>query len=448
MGLAALVFLVIYTLLIRSTMERELNEKLLLLAEVHSLAVAEPLWTLNLEGLERSVKTIVVHPEISCAEVLETNDLSRYHWPANCQAILNKDQPYTSELRFHNQLVGHLNLYYTNVPLIEVLTREVIIGALFFFLLASVAGIVAFAALRLIVGSPLSRLLKSIKITQRHEEGHLVDWSSNDEMGSVIEAYNRMIEKADADTRNLVLAREQAELAVQAKSMFLANMSHELRTPLNAVIGITEMMREEAEDRHEDTEPHTRVAAAGRHLLGLIDSVLDFSKLEADKIELSPEDIPVQDMLNDLIETAQPLAVRNGNTLTLQIDNLPATIHADPTRLRQIIFNLVGNACKFTHRGAITLQAIGVNDPVNPGVCFSVTDTGMGIAKEKLGTLFDEFSQADNSTIRQHDGAGLGLAISQRLCLLMGGSIDVKSVEGRGSKFFFQLPLVQKPSER
>jgi len=441
MALAALVFLAVYALLIQLQMKQELTDKVLLVAKVHSLAVSEPLWTLNMEGLERSVQTIVVHPEITCAEVLETNKLSRFSWPDNCESASEVDQLYSTALTFHNQPVGQLKLYYSNVPLINSLTHEVLIGALFFFLLAIVAGVVAFSALKLIVGAPLSKLLSSIQSTDQSGTHQLVSWTSHDEMGSVITAYNRMVEQADTDTHNLILAREQAEQAVETKSRFLANMSHELRTPLNAVIGITEMLREEAEDQNEDTEPHSRVAAAGRHLLELIDNVLDFSKIEAEKIELLAEPIVAQDLISDLVATAEPLAARNGNTFKLETSKIPDTIHVDVTRLRQIILNLLGNACKFTHDGTITLSVEGSNNHPEPTIRFTVTDTGIGISDEKCRSLFDEFSQADTSTTRQYGGTGLGLAISQRLCKLMNSQILVKSEEGKGAEFSFEITV-------
>ncbi|MBX2880909.1 MAG: hybrid sensor histidine kinase/response regulator, partial [Granulosicoccus sp.] len=265
--------------------------------------------------------------------------------------------------------------------------------------------------------------------------------SSQDELGSVIDAYNRMTKQAETDTHNLILAREQAELAAETKTRFLANMSHELRTPLNAVIGITEMLREEAEDRQEDTEPHTRVAAAGRHLLGLIDNVLDFSKIEADKIELSPEPIELQSLLTDIIATTEPLALRNKNSLQLQTDDIPDLIYADSTRLRQIILNLLANACKFTENGSVVLKVERAPTENRNLIRFTVADTGIGISKEKCLSLFDEFSQADSSTTRQFGGTGLGLAISQRLCKLMKSRIEVDSHVGEGSAFSFVLPV-------
>ena len=439
MALAALVFLTLYTLLIQTTMERELNEKILLVSQVHSLAVAEPLWTLNMDGLERSVQTIVLHPEITCAEVLESNTLSRYSWPTDCQELNQTDRLYTTNLEFHDQLVGHLNLYYSNKPLIADLIREVFIGALLFFLLVTVAGLVAFGALKLIVGSPLSQLLRSIKSAEQGNTDVIVQWSSNDEMGTVIHAYNRMIEQSERDTQALVVAREQAELAAETKSQFLANMSHELRTPLNAVIGITEMLREEAEDRHEDTEPHTRVASAGRHLLELIDTVLDFSKIEANKIDIVLEPIRLRNLLEDIVETAKPLAQKNSNVIELLSIELPEIFETDAVRLRQILLNLVANACKFTDHGTVTLQVESLDTEAYASLRFSVTDTGIGISAEKLSTLFDEFAQADNSTTRRYGGTGLGLAISQRLCHLLGGSITVESEVGKGSTFAFEL---------
>ena len=241
-------------------------------------------------------------------------------------------------------------------------------------------------------------------------------------------------------------ARDQATQATVAKSRFLANMSHELRTPLNAVIGITEMLLEDvAETKQENfVEPLQRIERAGKHLLHLINEVLDLSKIEAGKLEFHYEDVNIRSAIHDAIGAVQPLAAKNGNRLIVNCTEGLNTIRADATRLRQIILNLLSNACKFTEKGTVTLEAAhearnGVN-----GLRLRVADTGIGMSAEQLGRLFQEFTQADSSTTRKYGGTGLGLAITDRLCRMMGGTIEVKSESKVGTTFTAWLPTATK----
>jgi signal transduction histidine kinase/CheY-like chemotaxis protein len=234
-------------------------------------------------------------------------------------------------------------------------------------------------------------------------------------------------------------ARDQAMQATVAKSRFLANMSHELRTPLNAVIGITEMLVEDAEDAGQDgfIEPLNRISRAGKHLLELINEVLDLSKIEAGKLELHDEDVDLEILIRDLVAASQPLAAKNGNRLVVEGAANIGSIHADSMRLRQILLNLLSNACKFTDKGSVTLIVNRAADTLT----FAVADTGIGMTPEQMGRLFQEFTQADSSTTRKYGGTGLGLAITDRLCAMMGGSIAVDSKPGAGTTFTVQLPV-------
>ena len=258
----------------------------------------------------------------------------------------------------------------------------------------------------------------------------------------ITEAKKREAELADL-VDHLTVARDQAMEATRAKSQFLANMSHELRTPLNAVIGITEMLEEDAGDDGLDDyiEPLARISGAGKHLLRLINEILDLSKVEAGRIELHLEDIDVAGLIDTLATTAQPLADKNGNRLTLHYPDNIGAIRADLTRLRQVILNLLSNACKFTEGGEVRLtierRMAGGEDRIR----FAVADTGIGMTPEQQARLFQEFSQADSSTTRKYGGTGLGLAISRRLCRMMGGDIEVTSEPGVGSTFVAWLPV-------
>jgi signal transduction histidine kinase len=234
-------------------------------------------------------------------------------------------------------------------------------------------------------------------------------------------------------------SRQLAE-ASQHKSQFLANMSHELRTPLNAIIGVTEMLREDAEALKQDLEPLDRVLGAARHLLALINDILDLSKIEAGRMELQLESFALAPLIGSVVKTVEPLAAKNANDIAVHCDAATGTLNADQMRLRQALLNLMSNANKFTERGTITIEARQGKENGRDWVTISVADTGIGMTAEQMGKLFQEFSQADASTARKYGGTGLGLAISKRFCQMMGGDITVESEPGRGSVFTVRLP--------
>jgi signal transduction histidine kinase len=243
-------------------------------------------------------------------------------------------------------------------------------------------------------------------------------------------------------------SRQLAE-ASQHKSQFLANMSHELRTPLNAIIGVSEMLREDAEAAKQDTEPLDRVLGAGRHLLALINDILDLSKIEAGRMELQLESFALAPLIADVVKTIEPLAAKNANQVAVNCDGAIGTLHADQMRLRQAMLNLMSNANKFTERGTITVNARQGQENGRDWITIAVADTGIGMTPEQMDKLFQEFSQADASTTRKYGGTGLGLAISKRFCQMMGGDITVESEPGRGSTFTIRLPrAVDAPKEK
>jgi signal transduction histidine kinase/DNA-binding response OmpR family regulator len=256
---------------------------------------------------------------------------------------------------------------------------------------------------------------------------------------------------------------QELEIASQHKSDFLANMSHELRTPLNAIIGYSEMLQEEAEDLGNEAflPDLQRINAAGKHLLGLINDILDLSKIEAGKMELFLESFEVQQLVDDVTAIVRPLIEKNGNTLIVSYPDDIGAMRADLTKVRQTLFNLLSNAAKFTDHGRIELRVassewrVGDEDTPDsplaarhsPLVTFAVADSGIGMTDEQIGRLFEAFSQADGSTTRKYGGTGLGLAISRHFCRLMGGDITVESAPGQGSTFTVTLPARVASSE-
>jgi len=239
----------------------------------------------------------------------------------------------------------------------------------------------------------------------------------------------------------LTIAKSAAEHASVAKSAFLANMSHELRTPLNSIIGYGELLQELATERGDTgyLPDLDRIVSAGRHLLSLISGVLDLSRIEAGRMVLDLEEIEAGVLLRDVLATVHPLAKERRNRVTSEgLDEL-GMIYSDQTKLRQVLLNVVGNACKFTEGGQVHVAARRIRTH-HDTIIVDVSDTGIGMTREQMGRLFRDYAQADGSTTRRHGGAGLGLAISHRICRLLGGTISVKSELGRGSTFTITFP--------
>ena len=259
--------------------------------------------------------------------------------------------------------------------------------------------------------------------------------------GSTVVVYTDVSELKQRQ-QELEEAMQQAETANHAKSAFLANMSHELRTPLNAIIGLTEMMVSNAARFGTDKalEPLRRVHRAGKHLLELINQVLDLSKIEAGKVELNPELINVPRLVDEVVGTARSLAEQNNNSLSVECPGDIDPLYVDALRLRQILLNLLSNSCKFTKNGKISVRVAPISANGREWFGFAVSDSGIGMSADQLDKLFEEFTQGDQSTARRYGGTGLGLAITRRLCRMMDGDVSVTSELGKGSTFVVRLP--------
>jgi signal transduction histidine kinase/CheY-like chemotaxis protein len=352
--------------------------------------------------------------------------------------------------------------------------RQMALTILGLILLSAMAAFGLSSRLQTLISGPVLDLAHTAAAVGAAGYGVRARKFASDEIGLLADQFNQMMDQIEDRDRQLQTARDQledrvrqrtlelenevaehrgvevdlraaktaAEESSRAKTAFLATMSHELRTPLNAVIGYSEMLEEDARLRGQQAmvEDLAKIRNAGRHLLSLINDILDLSKIEADKMQVHPVRTSIMPLVAEVIETVRPMAVSRNNQLLLDTRNAPEHLFVDPVRFRQILLNLAGNACKFTENGQVVLNWSRAREQGQDWVLCHVRDTGIGIRPDRQPELFRSFSQVDSSESRKFGGTGLGLAISQRLCKLMGGHVSVYSQPGQGSVFTIHMP--------
>ncbi len=436
----------------RARLERDLQLQTKVLAELQATALALPLWNLNINQIDAQLRALAVNPNFHSVVITDdAGTATRSFGPHDRSNTVHTEIAITNM----GQQLGRLDLYMSRDDVDQQLVQTFGVRTVELLITVTVMILALTTALRLLFG-PLQRLQGTLNELARGRRHVVIPFRDRDdevgELAQGLELFQRYALEAErqAELRQQAAqaAREraEAEAANLAKSQFLANMSHELRTPLNAIIGLSEMLLEDArhEGPEENVEPLERVVRSSKHLLKLINDILDLSKIEAGKMDLHVEPFDPRGVVDDMIATARPLAEAGGNVLSLDMPDSALQVIGDPVRVGQCLLNLLSNACKFTTNGKIEVQVRPDADARRPLLRIAVIDTGIGISEEAQHKLFRDFTQADSSVSRRFGGTGLGLAISRRFARMMGGDISVQSQPDIGSTFTLTVPLFMR----
>jgi hypothetical protein len=348
----------------------------------------------------------------------------------------------TRRMRFGDRVVGSIRIVSDLQELQERRRNIFEILALVVLGVSLVASLMA-ALVQGWVSHPILELVQVVRtVSERKDYSARAAKGGNDELGRLMDGINEMLAQIELRDEELQVARDKAEQASRSKSAFLANMSHELRTPLTAIIGYSEILSDDAKDLGvTDFLPDLeKIRAAGRHLLGLINSILDLSKVEAGKMDLLPEKFEIEALVEEVVSTARPLMEKNRNRLEVKKGEHLGWALNDVTKIRQILLNLLSNAAKFTEGGEVVLEARRERGKSTDWLVVEVRDTGIGMTPDQLRRLFQPFSQAEASTARNYGGTGLGLALSKRFAELIYGKVKAAGVYGKGSTFTLKVP--------
>lgn len=431
-----------------------------LMVTMHANALAGPIWDMNKEQVDLLINSLKTDEAFLSAEVYDADQ--QLFSKAVSDSERTDDIPHTfSEKITHSsdgekEVLGEFVLKLSQNVLYRELKENLISDIYLFIILLIVTLGTLYVVLRKLIINPLSHMVNTIENLKEDDMSTRFPNYGNNEFGALATAFNIRTEKLneyyvkvqerkkelEAANENLKGARSDAEKANKSKSQFLANMSHELRTPLNAIIGYSEMLIEEAPELQgpEFVPELLKILSSGKHLLELINDILDISKIEAGKMDVHLEECSIKKIVDEIEHLVGPLVEKNANTFKNRVDEELDKAYTDVTKLRQNLLNLISNASKFTEKGRINLRVVKDGE----FMLFQIQDTGIGMTPDQLGKIFQSFTQADSGTTKKYGGTGLGLAITKQFCLMLGGDIWAESQLGEGTSFFMKLPIRSK----